>query len=110
VREALGGASAPVVAVAPIVSGVPIDDPGEAGRAKSRSVLLRAAGVEPSASGVAGMYADRCQRYVLDRADAAEADAVRELGLEVVLVDTLVHRGAPAEALVDAVLGAAVSM
>jgi LPPG:FO 2-phospho-L-lactate transferase len=104
VREALRAAAAAVVAISPIVSGVPIADPGERRRAASRTALLRSAGVPATAAGVAGLYRDVCRRYVLDSADATEADAVRALGLEAVVVPTLVHAGAPAQGLVDAVL------
>lgn len=104
VREALTAASARVVAVSPIVSGVPIADPGDRGRALARAALLRASGVEPSATGVAGLYRDICDRFVVDCADAGEADAIRGLGLDVVAVPTLVHLGAPPEELLDALL------
>lgn len=104
VREALAAAGAPVVAVSPIVSAVPIADPGDRGRAEARAALLRAGGVEPTATGVAGLYRDVCDRFVLDRADAAEADAIRALGLDVVAVPTLVHLGAPPDELLDALL------
>jgi LPPG:FO 2-phospho-L-lactate transferase len=104
VRAALQAASAPVVAVSPIVSRVPIDAEGDRGRAAARAALLRSAAVEPTASGVAALYAGLCDRYVLDAADEAEAGAVRDLGLEAVAVPTLVHRGAPPQALLDAVL------
>ncbi|HZP15044.1 MAG TPA: 2-phospho-L-lactate transferase, partial [Nocardioides sp.] len=104
IRDAV--AAAPdVVAVAPIVSGVPITDPGERGRATARAALLASIGIPATASGVARLYADLCRRYVLDVADADEADTVTALGLQPVLVPTLVHRGACARGLVEAVLG-----
>jgi LPPG:FO 2-phospho-L-lactate transferase len=105
IRDALRAARANVVAVSPIVSGVPISDPGERRRAASRTTLLTSRGVPPSATGVAGMYRDVCRRFVFDAADADEARAVTALGLEPVVISTLVHRGAPATALVRAVLG-----
>ncbi|MFN8203107.1 MAG: 2-phospho-L-lactate transferase CofD family protein [Solirubrobacteraceae bacterium] len=88
VREALTAASARVeVAVSPIVSasGSPTWRP----RPRAGAALLRASGVEPSATGVAGLYRDICDRFVVDRADAGEADAIRGLGLDVVAVPTL---------------------
>lgn len=104
VREALRAAAGRVVAVSPIVSGVPIADPGEQRRAASRAALLASIGVPATAAGVAELYRDLCRRYVLDEADAPEADAVHRLGLEPVLVPTLLHSGAPARRLTDAVL------
>lgn len=104
VRDALRAAPAPIVAVTPIVSSVPITDPGEHKRATSRAVLQRAAALEPTATAVAGLYADLCDRFVLDAADAAEAAAIRALGAEVVVAPTLVHRGASPDGLLQAVL------
>jgi LPPG:FO 2-phospho-L-lactate transferase len=104
VRAALAETGAPIVAVSPIVSRVPIRDAGERRRAASRAALLRAAGVPATAAGVAGIYRDLCRRYVLDTADAVEADEVRALGIEAIVVPTLLHCGAPAGDLVEAVL------
>jgi len=105
-REALRAAAAPVVAVSPVVTGVPITDPAELGRARSRAALLAAIGVRHTATGVAGLLGDLCGRFVIDIADAAEGDAVQCLGPEPVAVPTLVHTGAPPEPLLDAVLTA----
>jgi LPPG:FO 2-phospho-L-lactate transferase len=107
VREAIVESSAPVVAVSPIVTGVPITDPGEQRRALSRAALLGAAGVPATAAGVAGLYAGLCDRYVLDEADVVEADAVREVGMKAVVAPTLLHLGAAADVLLDAVTTAA---
>lgn len=104
VREVLRPRADRVVAVTPIVSAVPIDEPGERRRATSRAALLTAEGVAATASGVAGLYGDLCRRFVLDVADEAEADRVRALGIEPVLARTLLHRGAPPAPLIDALL------
>lgn len=104
IRDAIMAAPE-AVAVAPIVSGVPITDPGERGRAAARAALLAAAGISATASGVAGLYADLCRRFILDVADSGEADSIAMLGLQPVLVPTLVHHGASAHDLVNAVLG-----
>jgi LPPG:FO 2-phospho-L-lactate transferase len=105
VSDALRDARRRAVAVSPIVSGVPIHDQHERIRAASRAALLSATGVPASASGVAGLYAHLCARYVLDASDAAEADSLRDLDVDPVVVRTLLHCGAPASSLVDAVLG-----
>jgi LPPG:FO 2-phospho-L-lactate transferase len=104
VREALQNVADRVVAVSPIVSRVPINDPSERRRAASRSALLASIGVPATAAGVAGLYRDLCRRYVIDEADAAERDAVRAVGLDPVAVPTLLHGGAPAARLIDALL------
>lgn len=92
--------SVPVVAVTPVVRGVPIADPGEAGRARCRAALLAARGVEHTATAVAALYADVADRFVVDEADAGEAADIPNA----VVAPTLVHHGAP---LVDTLLAVA---
>jgi LPPG:FO 2-phospho-L-lactate transferase len=104
IRDAV--AAAPdVVAVAPVVSRIPITDPGEKRRATSRAALLTSVGIPHTASGVAGLYAELCHRYVIDVADSTEADSIAKLGPRPVRVPTLIHLGASAFGLVEAVLG-----
>ncbi len=81
IREALDQTTAPVVGVSPIVGGNVVR--GMADR------LLPALGVEVSALGVARHYADWLDGWVLDEADAALADDVRDLGLVVAVTDTM---------------------
>jgi LPPG:FO 2-phospho-L-lactate transferase len=96
VREALGRSRAPTVAVSPIVGGAPIKGPAD--------TLLRAAGIEVSALGVARHYRDWIDGFVLDRRDAdLEAD-VAALGLETMALDTLMTTAAVAESVARATL------
>lgn len=104
VREALCERRSSVIAVSPIVKGVKIDDPGEALRALSRSALLTALGVTPSASGVAEMYSDFCSGFVIDKADVDETKRVRRAGVRPYVAETLLHRGADADSLVELLL------
>jgi LPPG:FO 2-phospho-L-lactate transferase len=83
VREALGAARAPVVAVSPIVGGAPVKGPADR--------LLRGIGVEVSARGVARLYRDWVQGFVLDARDAEQARDVEALGLRVRVLDTLMR-------------------
>jgi LPPG:FO 2-phospho-L-lactate transferase len=106
-REALRRSRAEIVAVSPIVSRVPISDPGEERRAESRAALLATVGLPPTAAGVAGLYRELAHRFVLDAADADQVDAVADTGLDPVVVPTLLHRGADPKDLVGAVLGSA---
>jgi LPPG:FO 2-phospho-L-lactate transferase len=87
VRPALVGAR--VVAVTPVVSGQPPASPPEQSRAKVRAAFMAAAGLDHSATGVAGLYIDIADTFVLDHRDASEADGIRALGLEVLTADTL---------------------
>jgi LPPG:FO 2-phospho-L-lactate transferase len=83
VRAALRDAPAPVVAISPIVGGVPVKGPADR--------LLRGLCVEVSARGVAGLYADFADGFVLDERDASEAADIEALGLRVRVVDTLMR-------------------
>lgn len=106
VRDALADTRAPVVAVTPIVNGIPIIDSGELRRARSRAALLRSAGLPATALSVAELYRDFCRVFVLDTADLDERAAIRQLGMEVVVTPTLLGAGVGSRPLVDAVLNA----
>jgi LPPG:FO 2-phospho-L-lactate transferase len=82
-RRALRAAAAPAVAISPIVAGVPVKGPADR--------LLRGLGVEVSARGVAELYADFLDGFVLDERDAAQAEDIERLGLRVRVVDTLMR-------------------
>lgn len=89
IREALLAADAPVVAVTPIVNGVEITDPGEARRALSRAALLRAHGLEHTATSAASLLADVADVFVLDHNDE-DRDGDFPPKTEVVRAPTLV--------------------
>ena len=101
VRAAVTAARA--VAVTPVVSGAAPATPAEQSRARVRAAFMAAAGLPHTAAAVAGLYAGIVDGFVLDRRDAVEADAIRALGPEVLLADTLA--AAPGRvALAEAVL------
>ena len=89
VTEALQATNAPVVAVTPIVSGVPIADPGEQHRADTRAGLLRSAGLSHTATSAALLLRDVADAFVLDVADEIERESIAGLGLDVLVADTL---------------------
>src|SRR5215212_1297237 len=89
---------APIVAVPPIVGGAPVR--GMADR------LLPAWGAEVSARGVAGLYAGLADAFVLDAVDADQAAEVAALGLEPVVVPTLMRTVEDAAGLAKAALEA----
>lgn len=78
------------VAVSPVVLGLPSSDPAIAHHHRARQRALSTRGHEDTASSIAALYADLCDVFVLDRADEAERAAIAALGMEVVVVDTLV--------------------
>jgi LPPG:FO 2-phospho-L-lactate transferase len=94
--DAIQAAPCRVVAVTPIVGGAPVR--GMADR------LLPAWGVEVSARGVAGLYAGLADAFVLDTVDAGQAGDVTGLGLEPVVVPTLMRTVEDAAALAKAAL------
>ena len=63
VRDALRGSAAPVVGVSPIIGGMPVRGHADA--------CLDAVGVETSAAGVAGLYADFLDGWLVAPDDAA---------------------------------------
>ena len=96
VRAAVEAAGCRVVAVTPIVGGAPVR--GMADR------LLPAWEVEVSARGVAGLYAGLADAFVLDAVDAGQAAEVAALGLDPVVVPTLMRTVEDAAALAKAAL------
>ncbi len=83
-RAALGAAQArgvPVIAVSPIVGGRALKGPADR--------MLAGLGHEPSALGVARLYADVVDAFVIDDVDRALAPAISELGVRVMVTDTV---------------------
>jgi LPPG:FO 2-phospho-L-lactate transferase len=81
IREAIEGRDVPVAAVSPIIGGQAVRGP--------LAGMLETLGHEPSAIGVARLYAGLADTFVLDVADAALARAVEDLGLRPVVAETL---------------------
>ncbi|GAC1367067.1 MAG: 2-phospho-L-lactate transferase [Ktedonobacteraceae bacterium] len=104
VRGALRDATAPVLAITPIVSGIPITEPGEAKRARSRAALMAAHGLPHRAAAVAGLYKDIADVFVLDEVDREEAVEIEALGITVLLAPTLFHKTTSATATVERLL------
>ena len=92
----------PAVGVSGIVGGKALRGPADR--------MLAALGDEPSALGVARRYAavGLLDVFVIDRADEALAGAIRALGLEVVVTDTIMTDGASRAALGREMVAAAV--
>jgi len=102
VREAIGAADAPTVAVSPIVAGRALKGP--AGR------MLSSLGHEPSSLGVARLYAGLADRFVVDEADAALAEPIaEETGMAVTVLPTVMRTDADRATLAAALLRSAAS-
>lgn len=84
------------VAVSPIVGGRALKGPAAA--------LMEQLGMAPSALEVARHYQGLLRGFVLDRVDAAHADAVRDLGMDVLVTDTVMVDAAAKSRLASEVL------
>jgi LPPG:FO 2-phospho-L-lactate transferase len=86
----------PVVAISPIVGGRALKGPADR--------MLASLGHEVSAVGVARLYSDLVDTFVLDTVDAGLSPSVEALGLQPVLVDTVMTDDAGRQRLARAVL------
>ncbi len=80
-RGQIQAANAPVVCVRPIIGGKAVKGPA--------ANMLRNAGYDVSAAGVAAWYGDLVDVMVIDEEDADLADVIRAGGHEVVVLQTL---------------------
>jgi LPPG:FO 2-phospho-L-lactate transferase len=81
VRDALKRTNARVVGVSPIVAGLPIKGPADK--------ILRGLGLEVSAFGVAKLYSDFLDAFVIDTKDAGEKSKIEKLGVNVKVTNTV---------------------
>lgn len=99
-RDCLLTTQAPVVAVSPIVAGAAVKGPAAA--------IMQSLGHDVSALGVARLYGDLIDVFVLDRQDAALAEAVQqEVGVRCLATQTMMTGPAEKRALAAATLAAA---
>lgn len=81
VRDAMRLSSAPVVAVSPIVAGLAIKGPA--------AKMMRELAMPATALAVAEYYGDLLDGFVIDESDAALADSISALGIEVAICPTV---------------------
>ncbi|HEY3116652.1 MAG TPA: 2-phospho-L-lactate transferase [Chloroflexota bacterium] len=99
VRQALRERRERTAAVSPIIDGSAVKGPADR--------MLRSLGVESSAYGVATLYQDFVSTFVIDEQDAALADRIRELGMKVVVAQTIMRGPSEKRALATVALDAA---
>lgn len=99
IHDALHEAQGMVVAVSPIVGGMPIKGPADK--------LMRGMGMEVSAVGVARCYRDFLDVMVIDERDAALAEQIEDLGIPTVVIDTIMRDLSAKTAIARTVLQAA---
>lgn len=81
VRQALRETKAKKVAVSPIIGGATVKGPADK--------MMRQLGIEVSALGVAKLYSDFLDIFVMDEVDAPLIHEVEKLGIKVVTTNTL---------------------
>ena len=81
VRDALKRTNARVVGVSPIIAGLPLKGPADK--------MLRGLGLEVSAYGVAKLYSDFLDTFVIDSKDAGERGRIEQLGINVKVTNTV---------------------
>lgn len=85
IKDALLNASAPIIAVTPIIGGEAVKGPA--------AKLMRELGVESSAVAVAQHYAEFLNGFVMDEQDAALKLQIEAMGMGVLLTDTIMKDG-----------------
>ena len=95
IRDAIAGVRRRV-AVSPIIGGRALKGPAD--------MLMRSLGHEQTAVGVARIYRNVVDAFVLDEADAALAPEVEALGLRAVVADTIMSSPEAAASVAKAVL------
>ncbi len=81
VRESLQETPAPIIGISPLVAGKPIKGPADR--------MLSGLGIEASATGVASMYTDFLDSFVIDTQDAGQQARLEAQGLTVQVTDTI---------------------
>lgn len=99
IHDALHEAKGMVVAVSPIIGGVPIKGPADK--------LMRGLRMDVSAVGVARCYRDFLDVMVIDEKDASLVNEIEDLGIPTVVTDTIMRDSASKAALARTVLRSA---
>jgi LPPG:FO 2-phospho-L-lactate transferase len=81
VRDALVRSKAKIIAISPLIGGTPLKGPADR--------LMKGLGLEVSSAGVARLYRDFLDVMVIDEQDGEEASQIQELGVDTLVVNTL---------------------
>jgi LPPG:FO 2-phospho-L-lactate transferase len=98
-REALVGSRVPRIGVSGIVAGRALRGPADR--------MLETLGHEPTARGVAAQYVGLLDKFVIDEADAELAPSIGELGIEPVVLPTVMRSDEDRARLAHAIIGLA---
>jgi LPPG:FO 2-phospho-L-lactate transferase len=81
IREGLKTTKAKVIAISPIVGGAPIKGPADK--------LMSGLGLEVSAHGVATLYRDFLDTFVIDDVDGSQRTKIEDMGIKVAVTNTI---------------------
>jgi len=81
IRNALVETEARVVAVSPLIGGRPLKGPADK--------LMKGLGMEVSSKQIANIYIDFLDVMVIDKQDSFEERGIREMGLDILVADTI---------------------
>ena len=96
VRDALKSTSAKVLAISPLIGGASLKGPADR--------MMKGLGLEVSSTGVARLYRDFIDIMVIDEQDSDEAPRIEELGVDTLVVNTVMSDAEKASILARAVL------
>ncbi len=96
VRDALRKTKAKTIAISPLIKGSPLKGPADR--------LMRGIGLEVSSVQVARLYRDFLDVMAIDVQDSIETRGIKDLGIEPIVVDTLMSDGEKAARLASALL------
>jgi LPPG:FO 2-phospho-L-lactate transferase len=99
---AVSASRAPVVAISPIVGGAPVKGPADR--------LLRGLGHEVSARGVAALYREFADGFIVDQRDAELEGDIAAMGLRTRVMDTIMRDEAASRRLAEAALELAAAL
>ncbi len=97
IRDALKKSDAKIIAISPLIGGTSLKGPADR--------MMKGLGIEVSSTGVARLYRDFLDIMVIDEQDRDEAPKIEELGVDTLVVNTVMSDTEKASGLARAVLG-----
>ena len=97
VRMALRETTAPIIAISPLVAGKPIKGPADR--------LLGGLGIDVSVFGVAGLYRDFLDTFIIDTQDLQQRRQLEDMGVSVIVTDTIMSDMEKSVALAQVAVG-----
>ncbi len=97
VRDAIKKSKAKKIAISPLVGGVPLKGPADR--------LMKAEGLEVSSTGIAKLYEDFLDEFVIDCKDKEEVLRIEELGIKAIIADTVMKNDQDSVDLAQKILG-----